>query len=350
MKTLYMIFSKLKAMIAGEKLFFAVFCIGILTCNLMFTYMYGVFMQLGERDGIADMYLYYVDGERMSVADMDNILTKGKYELDYYVLLNPETCFYKDDTAEIRWEDYSIRAKKDYTSFFTRTGSIHDLANPNCVIVPEEIASIGVGDTICLNGVSFSVVGTSAVSSFIISAESIAKNGWGIDVFGIDVPIKDNGVIQNQLEQAVSSTYWIEQMPGVILDRQTFLSLGVVVMIYLLCMLSFMYLMTFLYDSVAYELNVYEILGATRGRILAVLSGVMFLLLSGVSLVSQIVYAMFYESFFGKLNMFGEFSYSIGDYAAVFALTMILVYAFVFVYICIRTGRSTIQNSRKFVS
>jgi len=87
MKSIYMIFSKLRSMFATEKLFFVVFCIGILTCNIMFTYMYGLIMQLNERDGVADVYLYYVQGERMDIDDMEKSCYKYSCECDYYVVM-----------------------------------------------------------------------------------------------------------------------------------------------------------------------------------------------------------------------------------------------------------------------
>ena len=170
------------------------------------------------------------------------------------------------------------------------------------------------------------------------------------DVYALDMSAKDIRRAVDDFSRTISPGYYVEQMSGSGMDGQTLSTLGTVVVIYLLCMLSFMYLMTFLYDSSAYEFNVYEILGATRRRVLAVLGGVMFLLLAVISLVSQVLYAVFYESFFSKLNLFGDFSYSFGDYVAVFSLTLVLVFVFVFAYICVRTSRSTIQNSRKFIS
>lgn len=349
MKSIYMIFSKLRTLFATEKLFFVVFCIGILTCNIMFTYMYGLVMQLNERDGVADVYLYYVQGERMDIDDMEKSCYKYSCECDYYVVMDSANCSVGDESVMLPWDEYLIRAKKDPSAFYAETGSTKDLLKPATVVVPTEL-QISIGDTIRLNGVDLLVVGTSVVPSFIVSADTLTQNGLVPDVYALDLAAKDIRRAGDDFSRTISPGYYVEQMSGSGMDGQTLSTLGTVVVIYLLCMLSFMYLMTFLYDSSAYEFNVYEILGATRRRVLAVLGGVMFLLLAVISLVSQFLYAVFYESFFSKLNLFGGFSYSFGDYVAVFFLTLVLVFVFVFAYICVRTSRSTIQNSRKFIS
>ena len=84
MKILYLIFAKLKALIAEDKFFFSTLFVGVLTCNIMFTYMYGIIAQLNEKDGLADIFVYYTSGEKLSAEQMDTLLD------DYTVELHPD--------------------------------------------------------------------------------------------------------------------------------------------------------------------------------------------------------------------------------------------------------------------
>lgn len=350
MKTLYLILSKLKMMICEDLFFFIVLCIGVLTCNIMFTYMYGVIIQVNEKDGVADINIYHNSGEKFDVDEINDKLSEYKVSLDYYSSLDEARISLNGYEDGLKLEEFNIRARQDVSFFHTNTGNIKGLNRSGTVIVPSDIKGLAIGDTIKLNGIELKIVGSSIVPSFLMSADTFKENGFFPDVVAIDAASKDIGELMKNIPLLFGSGYRIQNMGNQGLDTSAMSTLAIIIVIYLLCVLAFLYLMISIYDSSAYELNVYEMLGASRGRILTVLSSVMLIILAAVSLASQIIHAVFYDVFFSKMNIFGEYNYTVKDYSILFLVTLLSVYAFVFAYICIRVRKSTIVNARKFIA
>ena len=120
-------------------------------------------------------------------------------------------------------------------------------------------------------------------------------------------------------------------------------------LIYLLCILAFLYIMISVYAELSHELNIYELLGASQKRLIAVVGGMMFIILAVLSAVSQLLHAALYGPLFSKINFSEEYVYTFGDYCAIFGITLLSVYVFVFLYIYIKTADSSIVNYRKTI-
>lgn len=260
MKILYLIFAKLKALIAEDKFFFTTLFIGVLTCNIMFTYMYGIIAQLNEKDGLADVFVYYTSGEKLSSEQMDQKLSDYNVELDYYTLIDISNSSIGDNN---KIQEFSIRAKDTLDLIYTLTGKADNLAENNSVIIPTDIKNINIGDTIILNGKMLKVVGSSSIPAFVMTKETFEANGFIPDVISIDAANKDIQSILTLLSSDLES-YVVENVSSTGLNETTRATLITVIVIYLLCVLAFLYLMISIYDRNAYELNIYEIIGATR--------------------------------------------------------------------------------------
>ena len=117
-------------------------------------------------------------------------------------------------------------------------------------------------------------------------------------------------------------------------------------LIYLLCVLAFLYLMVSVYSEIAHELNVYAILGASKRRIVAVVGGMMFVILAVLSAAAQAIHALLYAPLFSKLNVDEGFSYGFGDYFAIFLITLFSMYCFVFAFVYIKTSDTSLANYR----
>lgn len=346
MKILYLIFAKLKALIAEDKFFFSTLFVGVLTCNIMFTYMYGIIAQLNEKDGLADIFVYYTSGEKLSADQMDTLLDGYTVELDYYALIDAEKSQVGDNSVV---QEYSIRAKETLNQIYTSTGVVDSLTEKNTVIIPNEIENVNIGDTIILNEKELKVVGSSLIPAFVMTKETFEGVGFVPDVVSIDAPNKSVRSILSFL-YAQLENYTIEDVSTTGLDETTLRTLVTVIVIYLLCVLAFLYLMISIYDRNAYELNVYEIIGATRGETKAIIGGVVFVFLAFSSLLSQIIHIAFYKPFFSKLNLFGDYYYGMSDYLILFLITLFSVYIVVYIYINVRVNRSAIANSNNFIS
>lgn len=346
MKILYLIFAKLKALIAEDKFFFTTLFIGVLTCNIMFTYMYGIIAQLNEKDGLADVFVYYTSGEKLSSEQMDQKLSDYNVELDYYTLIDISNSSIGDNN---KIQEFSIRAKDTLDLIYTLTGTADNLAENNSVIIPTDIKNINIGDTIILNGKMLKVVGSSSIPAFVMTKETFEANGFIPDVISIDAANKDIQSILTLLSSDLES-YVVENVSSTGLNETTRATLITVIVIYLLCVLAFLYLMISIYDRNAYELNIYEIIGATRKVTKTIIGGVVFVFLLFSSLLSQIIHIALYKPFFSKLNIFGDYYYTMSDYLLLFFITLFSVYIVVYIYISVRVNKSAITNSNNFIS
>ena len=346
MKILYLIFAKLKALIAEDKFFFTTLFIGVLTCNIMFTYMYGIIAQLNEKDGLADIFVYYTSGEKLSSEQMAQKLSGYNVELDYYTLIDISNSHIGDNN---KIQEFSIRAKDTLDLIYTLTGTANNLAENNSVIIPTDIKNINIGNTIILNGQTLKVVGSSSIPAFVMTKETFEANGFIPDVISIDAANKDIQSILTLLSSDLDN-YMIEDVSSTGLNETTRATLITVIVIYLLCVLAFLYLMISIYDRNAYELNIYEIIGATRSVTKTIIGGVVFVFLAFSSFLSQLIHIVFYKSFFSKLNIFGDYYYTISDYLLLFFITLFSVYIVVYIYISVRVNKSAIVNSNNFIS
>lgn len=346
MKILYLIFAKLKALIAEDKFFFTTLFIGVLTCNIMFTYMYGIIAQLNEKDGLADIFVYYTSGEKLSSEQMAQKLSGYNVELDYYTLIDISNSHIGDNN---KIQEFSIRAKDTLDLIYTLTGTADNLAENNSVIIPTDIKNINIGNTIILNGQTLKVVGSSSIPAFVMTKETFEANGFIPDVISIDAANKDIQSILTLLSSDLDN-YMIEDVSSTGLNETTHATLITVIVIYLLCVLAFLYLMISIYDRNAYELNIYEIIGATRSVTKTIIGGVVFVFLAFSSFLSQLIHIVFYKSFFSKLNIFGDYYYTISDYLLLFFITLFSVYIVVYIYISVRVNKSAIVNSNNFIS
>lgn len=346
MKILYLIFAKLKALITEDKFFFTTLFIGVLTCNIMFTYMYGIIAQLNEKDGLADIFVYYTSGEKLSSEQMDQKLSDYNVELDYYTFIDTSNSHIGDNNMV---QEFSIRAKDTPDLIYTLTGTAENLAEKNSVIIPTDIKNITIGDTITLNGKTLKVVGSSSIPAFVMTKETFEANGFIPDVISIDAANKDIHSILSLLSSGLDN-YVIENVSSTGLNETTRATLVTVIVIYSLCVLAFLYLMISIYDSNAYELNIYEIIGATRKATKTIIGGVVFVFLLFSSLLSQIIHAALYKPFFSKLNIFGDYYYTMSDYLVLFFITLFSVYIVVYIYISVRVNKSAITNSNNFIS
>lgn len=346
MKILYLIFAKLKALIAEDKFFFTTLFIGVLTCNIMFTYMYGIIAQLNEKDGLADVFVYYTSGEKLSSEQMDQKLSDYNVELDYYSLIDISNSSIGDNN---KIQEFSIRAKDTLDLIYTLTGTTDNLAENNSVIIPTDIKNINIGDTIILNGKMLKVVGSSSIPAFVMTKKTFEANGFIPDVISIDAANKDIQSILTLLSSDLES-YVVENVSSTGLNETTRATLITVIVIYLLCVLAFLYLMISIYDRNAYELNIYEIIGATRKVTKTIIGGVVFVFLLFSSLLSQIIHVALYKPFFSKLNIFGDYYYTMSDYLLLFFITLFSVYIVVYIYISVRVNKSAITNSNNFIS
>lgn len=348
MKIFYLILSKIKNMVKTNPFIFTILCIGIFSCNLMFIYTYGILIQANISSGIPDYYIYYRSGERIGVFDIEKQLKEYSVSIDYYLPLNIQECSF-DTNNKRDITQYLIRARKDSSFFYTIKGKVSNLEELNSVLVPADFTDLNIGDIIMLNGSNCKIVGTTVTPFFIVSIATFEEIWHFPDVIAIDIARESSNKFSQILFSIFGHKYRIEQIETPFLADNDKFMLVIVAIIYILCVASLLFLMTYIYQQSAYELNIYEIFGATRRVIISIFAIEMLIIISVVNLVSQLFHGIFYKSLFSKLNFIDKFEYTLHDYMITFGFTLFLVYVFVLIYILVRTRKSVIKNAGKFI-
>lgn len=347
MKTLYLIVSKIKMIIRESPFIFTVLCIGMVACNLMFIYTYGAIQEFKADTNIADYYIYFNGtGDKLDIEEIDSkvfsVTPKGV--IDYYSIVDADTTSVGDVSIEA--SQFVIRTREDVTFFKTSIGNIKYLAEENTVVIPDVYREM-LNSTILLNGVELQAVGTAVGFDFIVSKSNYICSGYTPDM--IAVKVLDNGASREALTAALGTAYTVEYQKNQAREEDAMAMQYEMYCVYVLCAMTFLFLCTFIYEDSAYELNVYQILGASRGKIIVILSGTMLILLSAFSLLTQIIHALLYDSVFSKLFTSGGYIYTIKDYALIFAASICVVEAFIVLYISFRTRKSAIRNARRAI-
>ncbi|MBQ9134136.1 MAG: ABC transporter permease [Clostridia bacterium] len=347
MKTLYLIFSKIRMIIRESPFIFAVLCIGMTACNLMFIYMYGVAQDHKRDPTLPDYYVTYIgNGEQLCIDEISRRVAEvaPRSTVRYYTTIDADATTVGEHTVDA--EQFAILARNDDEFFDATSGRTERLAEKNTVLVPEEYRDT-IYSTIVLNGREFEVVGTTIVSEFFLSRISYIENGFLPDL--ITVRIIDNGETLQALSEQFGDAYTVEHKIRYAVmanNRQTQYELYA---IYILCALTFLFLCTYIYEDSAYELGVYQMLGASRGKLVAVLSGVMFVLLSTPSLAAQVLHVLLFDAVFTELFTQGVYVYTLRDYAAIYLTSTAVIEAFVILYLLLKTRKSAIQNVRRTI-
>lgn len=348
MKNIYLIFSIIITTIKKNAFICFTLFIGILACNTMFIYMYGLICQSMEKDGMPDYYIYYETGPLFGIKDIAKKLKDYRLNVDYYAIPNAENCCFGDIDRAPDATRFLIRAREDVSSFLTIKGKAANLSKENTVLIPEEFGFLGVGDHLTLNGVKYEVAGVASAYFFMMSAKTFDESGLKPSMISIDAPLYMSDHFQKELKSAFGTGYHVEKNPNSGYDSGVKSDIAIVGIIFLLSAFSFMYLMAYIYEQSAYEYAVYEMAGATRGRIIFLLGSVMFIVLGIASLCAQTLHRLFYHHFFSKMNIYRDFIFKPKDYAAIFCITLFSVYIFILGYIILRTKKSSVLNIRKF--
>lgn len=95
-------------------------------------------------------------------------------------------------------------------------------------------------------------------------------------------------------------------------------------LLYLVALLSFLFLFKYLIDQSRFENTIYSIVGASKRQILSVLVTETVLLSSISAIFGILIHCIFYASVFAKINALGNIPYHFLDYLLIFVLIVLM--------------------------
>lgn len=366
MKILYLVFMKLKSMVCENKFIMFFFCLGVFVCNIMFIYAYGNF-KTAAYQSIHEQYTIVNDKRNaLDIDKVENELADCAFRIQYSIVLDKKM-FAGNDSDSLDIENYfsdpknqgntnafTLTAYKGIEKILLDSGAPANLLSKNTIAVPKELLKEHDGfPNIKINDIEYKIIGTS-FDSFRVSLETFKENNITPDVIEIKVDGSNQGEKKERLEAKIKALFpdFTIKAPNIEDSANDLLGQSVLLtsLIYVFCLFSLLYFMAYLFDESAYELSVYELIGAKRSKVVTVLCSVQFALFMFISALALLVHKLLYADIFLKINMIDHVFYTASDYLICFALTVALALLFVIVYILIRMRKSLIANSRKFIS
>ncbi len=294
MKLCYIVFKKLKELIQRNTFVFVLLCIGIFSCNLMFTYFYGNLKYSAEHSGHTVVEFYNTNDNTMTAKELSlQLLNFGVVDVNF---------------ASVNTNDLNM--PENYTE--------EPIENSAYTLIRYNIREYA------------------EIVPLIVSVEVSEKKD----------SIKTENLI-SFLQAQYGEEYTVEEMQ--IIDRDFWYNMAVVLLIYLSAVFSLLFLMTYLYEDAAYELQIYEMIGATRSQVVFVLSMIQFCILLLFGFLAQLFHYLFYDQIFAKIAWNEQVAYNFFDYIAVSMATVILVFVFVVSFVSYKVRGSAIEASRRLM-
>ena len=310
-------------------------------CNLILIYGYGVIMQVTERDGLDDFSVVCEKDKGISVEETEAKLAKYKADTYYYAAADI------DDGNGV--SSVSVYTGSNVYLIHVSKGNINELKKEKTVVVPDSAEDIEIGGTVTLNGHELNVKGSSTNECYLVSKETFTLLGVSPELITIDVPASQAGKLKKEISNIFGSGCLIHEQNNSSLDSASVSTLIVIGTIYLLCILSFMYLASSLYDDFSHEISIYTLIGASRKHIFALSGGIILLIIGITSAFSEIVHALLYDAVFSKMNILPGFEYTINDYLLLFIINVVTAFLFAIIYFLSKTRNSGIEAVRRTV-
>ncbi len=346
MKILYLTLNMLRTMLKRNTFMCVLLFVGTLACNLMFIYTYGVVAASNITDGIPEFVMSYESGELLSVGDIPGKLKSIKdASVYYYASVDAASSTEMTDSMGAGVDEYLISASDVAKTKKTTTGNAEDLSETGTVIIPEDITGLKVGDSIKLNGCELRVIGTAVSFYYYVSVETFVDCGFTPSGFAVDVLYRDVDDAEKIISEAIHDGYVMEKTETK-LDSGAKRDYMLTFLIFILSIVSFLYMFVYISDENAREYAIYELVGAKRKTIILTLSLSLFIILCVSAIFSVAVHAAFYERFFAKLIINDEFVYSGMDYFLISLISLIAVYSVITVYVNTRMKGSALESIR----
>ncbi len=361
LKSVYIVLSKLKSMVKNNIFIFSMFFIGIFFSNLMFTYFYGNIRYAAIKYNAPSFEIQNIGGGSIDVAALDKELSDCKSV--YYFSVIDKNSIRQNTNEHFKTDEYLkttedaviyIATCRNMDNFYVKQGRIKNLAAENSIIIPDGILKKGEEfPDIFINGKTYKTVGVTGSQFFLVSQENYIKNN--LPTFRIDINLSPNTTdeeriaFMNKLNTLFDKNFTINDKTLRNINSEITEEVIFATIVYFISIFALLFLMADLFEQSAYELSVYELLGATRFRIIFILSALQFVILVIVGLFSQLVHHLLYGVLFSKINVY-EFTYSFEMYAQSLFITVVSVLLFVVLYLCVKMKRYAIVNCRKFIT
>lgn len=346
MKTLFLLFNRIKRYIVKNKALFILFTIGSILTSTFFAYFYGntEFMQRANDTKLSNRK-YLVSLQEPLSYDSEELRKLYNSEfIDSIRIINNsyEDIFFSLCTC----------IKGDVPSG-TASGRTEFREGENYSIVPDSLSKFRIGDTVVIDNIEFTVIGTAVLDSHI---SNYAFAELDLDVHLIEIysaekyrPGQDGKLINHIITSLTDSNIDYIKTPDVTKNSDILFEIIALCVCFSLAVVSFMFLLKYMLDSIMDETAISLIVGASKLHIFLITFGeiMCFSLIS--SAIGVIMHRILYEPVFSKLNKIESTTYLASDYFYIYVIFNLLT-AFVSLFFILRYASLTPREARSRIA
>ena len=333
-------------------LIFCLFLLGAVLSSLSFLFFYG--NSMADKRNMAQNSLSYrtftLYGDRnWTMEDLQSLWDSASGSLDVRVSHTVEL------PAASEYPELSVQAFLNNNAgvyfYQGQTSFTPEQLERDCAIAPSNT-----GDFLNLEGMEFPVVGRTHHFSndvVFIPIRSFLEHGFSPDsvelILDATPTRKENNHILERLAVLFPETSIADPYQSIRADQSR--NPGGVAMIsgiYLISILSFLFLFQYLIQENSYENVVYTLAGAKKSSVVCIACMELTLLSGGSALLAGLLHAALYKPLFVHINIYGQVPYTLGDYLLCFFLTVALSLAALTPFLATYTHCSLAEMKRQF--
>lgn len=322
MKMLYLFFHRLARCFRQNKGFFLLFLLGGIINALVFAHLYGTLPNVVNRTSTARYYRSYaaLPSEYTTFDEAGDTFSE-MLESPLFEAVIPENNYAVEEHVHI----IVCAAFTGEPTLVKATGSM-TFTEPGQIIVPYDCAA-SVGETITLQDKRFTIIGKHNDHDYYISSSDYLAcfDGFtSIHVYSTQRYPSLNNPVSEYLsahfpKYAVPNIYYLYD------DSLTTSGLQSMCLAFLICTVSFLFLMRYMIDSLMGENIISMIVGAPRSAIVTMVFWECLLLFLLANSAGLLLHWLLTPSFFSKFQVVPDLVYTGGDYLNMTVITFVII-------------------------
>lgn len=341
MKTFKLALSRVGYYFKYHKLIFVLFLLGMVACVLAFTFFYGssALQKMEATNAVLsrqyDIQLF--SAEKIEENRLSFLKQYDVEEVFYTAPLGKSALKGKIPDTDDMGEKITFSVKAFQNNNVTKLLYLDSKSDfteqelkENCVIAPSAIHYQD--GKVTINGVKYSIAGKyESFDDYDFYMPLKAYQDGGFQTKNLQITLKqipteeENERLTADITaafhgSAVTDPYqYIEQM-----QEKGAGELVTVCAVYLIGLLSFLFLLKYLLDRNQYENAVYSIAGASKNRVICIAVCEILILSMGCAVFSLLLHALLYDSVFQYINVYENVTYTFFDYLAILGMIFVL--------------------------
>ncbi|MVB11041.1 hypothetical protein CAFE_17430 [Caprobacter fermentans] len=336
MKTFYLVFSRIKQYFKSNKLIFCLFIIGGISCAITFIYFYGNMVTVKKNSGKNDeayrtytidlsspqhvksdelkSYFRNYGVERMEASCVVPQKELACVNIGATFTKNTKNGFYVKTPLSGGDTMKSVKGRTQFTEQELKDGE-------RVVVIPMEfLRDNNMPESLKIQGIKYRIIGISIDTvAFYIPPSAFDRDGFAADRISVllqqRLSEKNNQSFTEKLKRIFPQSE-ISGPDSVIQseEKKAPKEILMISIVYLISLISFMFLMKFMVDVNSSENIIYSLVGAAKHTVMKIIALENFVLNLFIGLFSIAIHVLLRNAVFEKVNTTAGIQYETKDY------------------------------------